>query len=702
VLDLGDPAADDEALAGAKAANLARCVAAGLRIVTGFVLTTEGARRGPGEPDVAAALRSRWESAGGARTTFVVRSSSTVEDAGESSMAGQFTTVLDVTGWEALLSATEEVIASASGVAGPAGEARPIAVLVQRQLDPAMAGVLFGIDPVTGDGGRLAVDVVGGRPDALVSGEVTAAHYVLTRRGRIVGSSRIDAAPPLSPRLARRLADVALRSLSHFHRPQDMEWAVDANGTLWVLQSRPVTAVTQVPDGAVLGPGPVAETFPDPLSELEADLWVGPLRDGLARALRITGAASDAELEASPVCTTVGGWAAVDLELLGLTRGERSFWRRLSPSYMVRHLARSWRVGRTRVALPSLGGALLALVDAHLSAVPSPHEMATVALVDLVDRALPELATVHAAEVLCGMLLRAEHTPPTGSVALAVLARARAEGVADDEILASRPVVLALCAPSTAHAPVLAAEVPPPPPGVPPAGVDDLGLRDGLRLRTRWLQELTGRAALELAGRLVADGHLGSVEAARHLRWEEMRAVAHGSPPPADLAERAARAPGPPLPAAFRVGRGCRVLAEDRAGARAGAGAGAGGGPAGQPAGGGRAAGVVAHRPVPGGAIPGGDAGGDVGGGTGGRTDGTVLVVEHLVPELAPLLPALAGLVAETGSALSHLAILAREMQVPTVVGVADARRRFPPGTRVMLDGLTGEVEVLHVAGADP
>lgn len=72
-----------------------------------------------------------------------------------------------------------------------------------------------------------------------------------------------------------------------------------------------------------------------------------------------------------------------------------------------------------------------------------------------------------------------------------------------------------------------------------------------------------------------------------------------------------------------------------------------------------------------------------------------MLVVRTLDPGLAPLLPLLAGLVAETGSLLSHLAILARELGVPTVVGVADAIARFPAGTVVVVDGATGEVSRL-------
>ena len=102
------------------------------------------------------------------------------------------------------------------------------------------------------------------------------------------------------------------------------------------------------------------------------------------------------------------------------------------------------------------------------------------------------------------------------------------------------------------------------------------------------------------------------------------------------------------------------------------------------PASGGRVAGV-AHHVLPAGA----------------PLAGAILVTRHLEPQLAPVLGSLTGLVSETGSALSHLAILAREAGLPTVVGVPDALRRFPPGTRLMIDGRTGEVEVLESV-ADP
>ena len=76
------------------------------------------------------------------------------------------------------------------------------------------------------------------------------------------------------------------------------------------------------------------------------------------------------------------------------------------------------------------------------------------------------------------------------------------------------------------------------------------------------------------------------------------------------------------------------------------------------------------------------------------RPPGSVLVTTTLTPGLGPLLSRLNGIVAETGSVLSHLAILAREAGVATVVGYAGAVEDLPEGTVVTVDGDTGRVTV--------
>jgi len=80
---------------------------------------------------------------------------------------------------------------------------------------------------------------------------------------------------------------------------------------------------------------------------------------------------------------------------------------------------------------------------------------------------------------------------------------------------------------------------------------------------------------------------------------------------------------------------------------------------------------------------------------------GDVLVVRFLSPSLAGELPNLSGLVSETGSTLSHLAILAREVGVPTVVGKHGAVDRYPEGTAIVVDGETGDVQPLEPSGEE-
>ena len=78
-----------------------------------------------------------------------------------------------------------------------------------------------------------------------------------------------------------------------------------------------------------------------------------------------------------------------------------------------------------------------------------------------------------------------------------------------------------------------------------------------------------------------------------------------------------------------------------------------------------------------------------------------MLVTTTLSPGLGPLLSRLKGIVAETGSVLSHLAILAREAGVPTVVGYAGATEDLPEGAVVLVDGDSGRVTIQERTGAD-
>lgn len=81
---------------------------------------------------------------------------------------------------------------------------------------------------------------------------------------------------------------------------------------------------------------------------------------------------------------------------------------------------------------------------------------------------------------------------------------------------------------------------------------------------------------------------------------------------------------------------------------------------------------------------------------------GEILVVTTTTPAWTPLFPSLAGLVTETGGILCHAAVVAREYDVPAVVGVERATRIIRDGARIRVDGSTGMVEIMAQAIKGP
>ncbi|MFJ6081894.1 PEP/pyruvate-binding domain-containing protein [Streptomyces sp. NPDC092369] len=740
---LDHPIAALPRLAGSKAANLARAARAGLPVLPGFVIP-EGA-----DGDTVALRRAWQDISDSGALPLVVRSSSPQEDTQESSLAGQFDSVLDVRDWPAFRTAVQTVLDSAHR---PDGSTAPMAVLVQPMLAARVGGVMFGADPVEGRADRMLVSAVRGGPDSLVSGEQAGTNYWLSRRGRLLRTEPPTADALLTPAELRQLARLARRARQVFGGPQDIEFGFAGRGSesgagsrnrgvdgeraerLWLFQSRPITAMAvRAPRGArLLGPGPVAETLPEQLQPLEQDLWVTPMTRGLTAALDITGSAPRRLLRSVPVVTTVGGWAAADLRLLGAAAPRHRWLALLNPAPGARRLGAAWRVGRLTTALPGLAADLVADVDRHLAQIPAPTGLPAPDLAAELRWTRAVLVSLHAQEALAGALLH-EPEPSTtrtaAGAALTALAETRARGIPDDQAPTASPTILALTAPALrgrgrlpqgdasntgdglnrypgsplppTAAPTPAASLPTPPsaslpttsralaptplavPSLAPAPVTvstaatpphtarptppvsllsplfptpSLPPREALRLRVRWVQELQVRLVREAARRLgLAPDRAGL------LRWPELAAVLDGDPLPEDLHARVPQPESPPLPDAFRLAEGT-VVAERTEGAGEGRG------------------------------VSGGRVVGTVWDGTGPRPPDAVLVVRTLDPALAPLLPQLTGLVAQTGSPLSHLAVLAREFRLPAVVGAADAVRRFPPGSRVSVDGTTGDV----------
>nr|WP_227993726.1 PEP/pyruvate-binding domain-containing protein [Pseudactinotalea sp. HY160] len=314
-------AADVVSRLGAKAAGLARLVAAGIAVPEGLVLSTEAhrdalalaalhppvdeaARRPlPVPPAVGAAVHAIAAHFAGA--TLAVRSSAVVEDGPLASHAGLYRTVLGVRGEDRLRAAVRACWESAASTRvgadtpGPAG-AGGMAVLVQRQLDPDVAGVAFSADPVTGDRDVAVVSAVPGLGDRLAAGLVTPDRWRVTGGAALAERASLQA---LTAEQARAIADLAARIEAIIGAPADVEWAMDA-GRLVVLQARPITALPRPPRPAHL-PGTwtkETERYAEPMTALGASLATRAVADGLSAAFRRYGG-----LIGRVECRSIGG-----------------------------------------------------------------------------------------------------------------------------------------------------------------------------------------------------------------------------------------------------------------------------------------------------------------------------------------------------------------------------------------------------------
>ncbi len=273
------------ALAGGKGANLGDLVQAGFPVPDGFVLTTrayglaaeaagvdaarpaeagERLRTSPVPDVIANAARKAYDALGSGRVA--VRSSATAEDLPGASFAGQQDTFLDVSGEEGLLDAIRRCWASlwneravayrhANGVDDTKVS---LAVVVQEMVDASAAGVLFTADPLTGRRRHAAIDAVAGLGEKLVAGAVDPDHYAVdVASHEIVQRPAAGKTSVLSDQEVLTLAEFGDRVERHFNAPQDIEFALDQERHVRLVQSRPITTLYPLPEDA-----------PDPEQEL--------------------------------------------------------------------------------------------------------------------------------------------------------------------------------------------------------------------------------------------------------------------------------------------------------------------------------------------------------------------------------------------------------------------------------------------------
>lgn len=200
---------------------------------------------------------------------FAVRSSAVDED-GERSFAGQFQSFLDVAAGE-VATACVRVMASRFskrlcrylGSDTPA-EVEPMAVIVQPMATAQASGVLYTRDPNNPESETMVLSAVAGLGENLVAGLDSGDRFVFDRSYPFallqssISSKNVDPSSTAADFLSRmpsglrrgsgviglavlrQLAEYGILLEKRFEYPQDIEWCLDLEGNIWILQSRPL------------------------------------------------------------------------------------------------------------------------------------------------------------------------------------------------------------------------------------------------------------------------------------------------------------------------------------------------------------------------------------------------------------------------------------------------------------------------------
>ncbi|MFA4828312.1 MAG: PEP/pyruvate-binding domain-containing protein [Thermodesulfovibrionales bacterium] len=210
------------------------------------------------------------------KVMFSVRSSAIHED-GEFSFAGQYSTFLNVPA-DLITQKYKEVVASLFTpraifyykTKGFSEEEMVMAVGILRMVDALAGGVMYTRDPNDPGKDILIINAVWGLGMSVVDGSVTPDSYVVSREPRAIierrvaeqntmvicssegnikqtdipGSMKNKSCLPIE--LINILSDHAVALEDHYGRPQDIEWAVDRDNQIYILQTRPLRTF-QVP-----------------------------------------------------------------------------------------------------------------------------------------------------------------------------------------------------------------------------------------------------------------------------------------------------------------------------------------------------------------------------------------------------------------------------------------------------------------------
>ncbi len=219
-----------------------------------------------------------------------MRSSAFGEDELNASFAGQYRSVLNVKR-EFLLYAYKEVIASKYTLQaisyrlnrGFRDEDIPMSVGCMEMVDAVSGGVIYSRDPADFSGDAIVINAAWGLAKTVVDGSVNPDVFIISRKdGKSIGRTLIQSKdrkavvhpgegidtlgveaslrcrPSISDEQALLLADIASGLENHFGYPQDIEWSIGHDGSIVILQTRPLKKYHEHPERK-----PLSEKIPN-------------------------------------------------------------------------------------------------------------------------------------------------------------------------------------------------------------------------------------------------------------------------------------------------------------------------------------------------------------------------------------------------------------------------------------------------------
>ena len=717
---LADVGLGDAADVGGKAASLGEMMATGAQVPGGVVLTAEGADLTA--DDRRSLLLTAAEELG--TDTFAVRSSGVSEDGTEHSFAGIYESVLNVSA-DGIPAASERVLASANAARVSqyehVGTGR-MAVIIQRMVQPVAAGVALTADPINGDRGSCVVSAVRGIGERLVSGAAMGDEWVVREQ---VANARRRPEHAIDRRQAIQVANEARRIASWRGAPQDIEWAIDGDGTLWILQARPMTALP--PEVSWESPAPGAYTrmlrFGEWIGEPVTPLFETWLLTGMEDRMHALFRELIGQIAPRPYHVVVNGWYFYSINFISGRALLRSLpgmlvtairhprhiagiipptvrhafpvvekmWREdLQPRYRASIAEAEDRVEGLAVAdLPSLIDELVGLAGEYFTSIAALSGAAY-----KLEMNLAQFYRRHLARSLGGshLPLVSGFEPPADRERQAIVsldwwdAPMQPEATATTAAKNHRRVVETRQAAEAAAFEALAPS---------PRRLRTFRrlLADAQHLvpiREEQTDELTiawpvmRRAVLRIGEALAERGAIADPDDVFFLTRAEALAVLAGVPlaPTVDVpGRRLVRTEQTRLVPPLLVGRVNPMIQRvwDSFPSLIGARPSDQALVSGVPASPGRATGLVR-------VIRGPDEFDQL-------QAGEILVAPLTAPAWTPLFTRAAGVVTDVGSPASHASIIAREYGIPAVVGCGDATARLRTGMRVTVDGGTGNVE---------